>query len=330
VSGAQRILDLVAQPFQVGETEIHTTVSVGIATTSTGEDLLRSADLAMYKAKSRGRGRMAMFERSMHEEVVRRVSLEGDLEHAIDRGELELYYQPIVALRSGRVVAIEALVRWNRPGHGLLPPAEFIPVAEETRLIVPIGRWVLQEACRQATTWRKVRPDLTLGVNLSAIQLQQATVIEDVAAAVTTSGWDPQALVLEITESVLMHDRERTTAKLHSLKALGVQLAVDDFGTGYSSLQYLRGFPIDILKIAKSFIDGLHNGVAGEWALARAIIDLADSFRLRVIAEGIETETQLERLLELGCDHGQGFLFAKPVPAEQVPALLAGLLVRAA
>jgi EAL domain-containing protein (putative c-di-GMP-specific phosphodiesterase class I) len=240
----------------------------------------------------------------------------------VERNELVLHYQPIVRLSTGRLMGVEALVRWRHPERGLIPPSDFIPIAEESGLIVPIGEWVLEAACRQAAVWQKIHPPLAICVNLSSVQIEQEALASDVKRVLDQTGLDPRSLVLEITETVLMQDVESTSQRLDELKELGVQLAVDDFGTGYSSLQYLRGFPIDILKIAKSFIDGVA-GASDESALARAIIDLGDSFQLRVVAEGIEHPDQLDRLRRLGCELGQGFFFAKPMEADALAELLA-------
>jgi EAL domain-containing protein (putative c-di-GMP-specific phosphodiesterase class I) len=252
--------------------------------------------------------------------MIERMELELDLQLAVEREQFVLHYQPIVALADARVVAVEALVRWAHPRRGLVGPDEFIGAAEETQTILPIGRWVLGEACAQAALWNeRLTPEhpLAVGVNLSVIQLQEPGFVDEVAAALRAARLDPSKLILEITETLLMHDVELVSDTLRRLKALGVQLAVDDFGTGYSSLQYLRRFPIDILKIAKSFIEGIGRG-ADDATLARAIIDLGESFQLRVVAEGIEQPEQVRRLLELGCEFGQGFHFSRPMPAEQL------------
>ena len=324
---ARRIMTALQKPFPLRDREVSITVSIGIAAhhDQRNDDLLRNADLALYRAKSAGRARYEWFEPEMHAAMVERMELELDLQRAIDREEFVLHYQPIVALDSGRVIAVEALVRWQHPTRGLIAPAGFIPVAEETQGVLQIGRWVLGEACRQAVDWRRrlgLAQPLAVGVNLSMVQLQEPGIVEDVAAAVRDSGVDPSCLILEITETLLMHDIDKVSATLAQLKALGVQLAVDDFGTGYSSLQYLRRFPIDILKIAKSFVDGLGAETA-DATLAKAIVDLGASFKLRVIAEGIESAAQVVRLRELGCELGQGFHFARPVPAAELEHRLA-------
>ena len=319
---AERLLTTLSAPFEVAGQGVALTASIGVATAGApGEDLLRNADLAMYHAKGSGKNRYDVFEQSMHTALVRRLALEEELQRAVEDDELMLVYQPIVGLRTGKLVGVEALLRWNHPERGVLGPDEFIQVAEESRLIVPIGDWVLQAACLQAASWQGRHPALAMGVNLSSVQISHTALSRDVAAVLAETGLDPRSLILEITETVLMQDTDSTSTRLRELKELGVQLAVDDFGTGYSSLQYLRGFPIDILKIAKSFIDGVA-GASDESALARAIIDLGESFQLRVVAEGIETEDQLERLLRLGCELGQGFYFAKPMDADGIERLL--------
>ena len=337
---ARRIMGSLEAPFTVAGKEMTITASIGIAAnTHNGDpdqgpdrgarggddDLLRNADLALYRAKSLGRARYESFEPSMHAAVVEHMELEVDLRRALERKQFELHYQPIVALEDGRIVAVEALVRWRHPRRGLVMPDQFIPTAEETQQILPIGRWVMGEACRQAAEWNeRFRPEhpLAVGVNLSVVQLQEPGFVDEVCVALSDSGLDPGCLILEITETLLMHDLGLVSSVLERLKALGVQLAVDDFGTGYSSLQYLRGFPIDILKIAKSFIDGIGLG-RDDATLARAIIDLGASFQLRVVAEGIEETDQVSRLLELGCELGQGFRFAPPLTPEQLALQLA-------
>jgi len=320
---AMRILLALRTPLTLGGRDVFVTASVGIAMDATcADDAIRDADLAMYRATGQGKGRYAMFEPYMHAAVVERAELEADLQRVIERDELVLHYQSIVTLRGRELTGIEALVRWRHPERGLIGPDAFIPLAEESQLMPELGRWILTEACRQAARWQAQRP-IRLSVNLSACQLGAADLAADVAAALELSGLAPASLVLEITETALMRDVDETIACLKALKRLGVLLAVDDFGTGYSSLDYLRRFPIDMLKIDKAFVDDL---VAGDSKLAQAIIDLGDSFGLEVVAEGIEHELQRARLLELGCRLGQGFCFARPMAADE----LTGLLIRGA
>ena len=272
----------------------------------------------MYRAKSEGKGRSEHFDANVYAARAQRRVLESRLERAVHEKEFVLLYQPIVELASGRLVGLEALLRWRHPERGLLLPDDVIPLAEETGLIIPIGRWVIQEACRQARRWRGTDGNGPwISVNLSARQFMEASLVSDVQEALVAGGLDAAGLVLEITESSLMQDSEATIERLARLKALGVRLAVDDFGTGYSSLEYLRRFPVDILKIDRSFVTGVDGGVK-ESTLCRAIVALAQSLGLQTLAEGIETTGQRGALRTLGCELGQGFLFARPLTAEAV------------
>ena len=321
----QRIVHALRHPFALDGREVFATASIGIAIAGEDEsasDLVRNADMAMYMAKSGGKGRYEVFEPRMHVQAVERLELEADLRHAIEAEEFALHYQPIVLLHTGEITGVEALVRWQHPRRGMLGPPQFIPMAEETGLIVPLGRWVVRDACRQAARWQRMRGlPLTLTVNISGHQLQGESVVDDVREALEASGLDARQLVLEITESVLMQHSEVLLLRLRALKALGVRLAIDDFGTGYSSLGYLQRFPIDILKIDKSFVDDV--GMAGgEPALARAVIALGETLRLQTIAEGIEQRRQLNGLQELGCEMGQGYYFARPVAASAIDEML--------
>ncbi len=325
---AERIAGELGRPFIFEGREVFITVSVGIAV-ATGrhtspEDILRDADLAMYHAKAKGKARYEVFDVSMNAPAQERMDLELDLRNAVARHEFVLHYQPVVTLDTGRIAEVEALVRWEHPQRGLLLPAEFIGLTEETGLIVPIGRWVLGEACRQARAWQTAAsglPALAISVNLSARQLQQPNLVEETAQVLRETGLDPATLKLEITETVVMHDAPATLAKLEALKQLGVQLAIDDFGTGYSSLGYLKRFPVDTLKIDRSFVKGIGHDVE-DTAIVRAVITVAKSLNLKVTAEGIENEEQLAHLQALGCDRGQGYYFSKPLAADRLPMVL--------
>jgi diguanylate cyclase (GGDEF)-like protein len=320
---AERIAVALRQPFLLADREVYATASLGIAlgTTEDPETLLRNADVAMYRAKARGKDRYELFEPEMHAEVVDRLELEGDLRQAVANDELRLHFQPAFKLDSGEVLGVEALVRWEHPERGLLPPGMFIPLAEESGLILPLGRWVLNEACRQAAAWQKVHPRLQVAVNLSGWQLEQPDIVEEVASVIERWQLPPGTLVLELTETILMHDTETTIGTLQALKGLDVRLAIDDFGTGFSSLQYLLRFPIDVLKIPKPFVDELTDE-DNPGVLASVILDLCRRLDLGTVAEGIETDQQAERLRELGCPWGQGFLYARPMPVEQLMAFL--------
>jgi diguanylate cyclase (GGDEF)-like protein/PAS domain S-box-containing protein len=328
---AARILASLEGPFHLEGKEVFVRASIGIATADarTGgpegaEELLRNADVAMYMAKEAGKGRYQVFEPAMHDTALQRLELKADLQRAVDNEEFVLHYQPVIELSTGRIEGLEALVRWQHPHRGLVAPLDFIPLAEETGLIVPIGRWVLNEACTQARRLQEryeTEPPLHMAVNLSARQLQRPEIVGEIAEILLETELDPHSLVLEITESVMMQDMDLSIQRLAELKELGVRLAVDDFGTGYSSLNYIRRFPVDILKVDKSFVDGVNEG-GEESALTAAIIELAGILRLRPVAEGIERADQLEKLLALECDLGQGFYFAKPLPLDAVDDLL--------
>jgi EAL domain-containing protein (putative c-di-GMP-specific phosphodiesterase class I) len=279
----------------------------------------------MYRAKAAGRGRVAVFEDGMNHEAVDRIALEADLARAVDRGELEVDYQPVVELAGGAIVGFEALVRWRHPERGRIAPGGFVPLAEETGHIRAIGRYVLRTACAQAAAWRAAYPDAgldTITVNLSGRELRDADLADEVASALADTALPAECLVLEIAETVLMHDTEATIARLCELEELGVRVAVDDFGTGHSSLRYLRRFPVHILKLAKPFVDGML-GDADETALVCGILDLGATLRLDVIAVGIEGAEQAALLGALGCRTGQGFHFARPLSPRDADALLA-------
>ncbi|GAA3246546.1 putative bifunctional diguanylate cyclase/phosphodiesterase [Dactylosporangium siamense] len=331
---AQRMLGLLQDPFEVLGKEVFVNASIGVtfnqdsdgtAGGGTGEDLIRAADLAMYQAKRNGKGRYELFEPAMQERLLRTLDLEADLRRAVERDEFVLRYQPIFDLRDGRIVAVEALVRWHHPDRGIVPPGQFVPLAEETGLIVPIGGWVLREACRRAGAWNAAgRPPLTVQVNLSARQLQEPDLPELVTRALGDAGLDPSRLVLELTESQLLDDTEAMIPRLGELKRVGVRLALDDFGTGHSALAYLRRFPIDMIKIDRSFVAETERDLAPAPSLASAIVQLGRTLRLVVVAEGIETPQQQRRLRDAGCHLGQGYRFAAELPHHEVEALLTG------
>ncbi len=327
---AERFLEALRSPFPLGGHDVFVNASVGLAEAAPDDDadeLLRNADLAMYRAKGLGKGRCEVFEPAMHAAVVARLEIESQLRRALLDGELSLRYQPIVDLRTADLVGVEALVRWEHPQRGTVDPAEFISVAEDSGLIIPIGRWVLQQAVRQVVRWeREAGRELRLSVNLSARQLQAPRLAEHVAKILRGTGFGPERLVLEITESILVDDADRTIAKLHLLRELGVRLAIDDFGTGYSSLSYLRRLPVDVLKIDRTFIRGLgreHDVTA----LTAAIVSLGRQLGLEVVAEGIEDTGQLAELVAMGCDQGQGYLYAGPLQPDEFADLLDGRTV---
>ena len=323
----ERLTSSMAQPFMLSGNEVFVTASVGIASASAGEgvsEMLRNADTAMYAAKRAGKGRFEAYASQMSSDVRHRLELERALRRALEKGELVLHYQPIVSLQTGVMTGVEALVRWEHPQFGHLLPQHFIPMAEETGLITRVGSWVLHEACRQAGRWRRDYPALrlTVAVNLSGRELHEQNVVEDVRVALEETRIDPEALVLEITESVLMQETPMVLERLKQLKALGVQLAIDDFGTGYSSLSYLQRFPIDILKIAKPFVDRLDRG-SEDWTFTDAILRLASALQLTVVAEGIERPEQASALRRLECALGQGYFFARPLDAADAERHLA-------
>ena len=322
----QRIQDAVAQPLQLGEYEFFLSCCMGVAVyPDDGVDadtLIKHADIAMYRAKEQGRGHWQFYASSMNAGTLERLELESELRHALERGQFHLEYQPQLDLASGAVVGMEALLRWQHPQLGRVPPASFIGLAEEMGLIIPIGDWVLRTACAQARAWQLAgHGPLRLAVNLSARQFKQKNLLHAVAQVLADTGLDAAHLELELTESMVMHDVEQATTIMAKLKALGVQLSIDDFGTGYSSLAYLRHFPIDVLKIDKTFVSDITHSI-DDAAIVRAIISLAHSLRLKVIAEGVETEQQLAFLRQHGCDQMQGYLFSRPLAAPAFETLL--------
>jgi diguanylate cyclase (GGDEF)-like protein/PAS domain S-box-containing protein len=318
---AGRTLQALEQQFEVDGKQVYSRASVGICLvdqevgSADAEELLRNADVAMYMAKRDSKGSYRVFEPEMHERVVERLELQAELQQALELDQLEIHYQPVVRLDERGDYGLEALLRWMHPTRGTIPPLHFIPLAEETGLIIPIGRWVLQQACLQGVRLHERfprTPPLTMSVNLSVKQLQSETIVEDVREALELSGLPPSSLVLEITETVMMADTDLAVQRLHDLKSLGVLLAMDDFGTGYSSLSYLSRYPVDILKMDRSFLASEHENSG----LAAAIIALGASLKLNVVAEGIELPEQMASLRDLGCELGQGFLFAKPMDDE--------------
>ena len=322
---ADRIHDELVAPFAIGGREVFTSASIGIATSRTGYELpeavLRDADLAMYRAKGRGGSRYEVFDVQMHAAALARLELEMDLRRAVERQEFRLLYQPVLH-GDGHLAGFEALVRWEHPQRGLIEPASFIDVAEETDLTVPMGRWVLAEACRRLQAWvaRPGCPELTMGVNVSGRQLLSPGLVYDVASVLSETGLEPAHLTLEITENVLMQDAEMAADVLIALKSLGVRIFMDDFGTGYSSLSYLRRFPLDGLKIDRFFVSRMDE--AGNLELVRSILALSRSLGLEVTAEGVEETAQWEQLCAMGCDMVQGFLFAPPLDAEAASAII--------
>jgi diguanylate cyclase (GGDEF)-like protein/PAS domain S-box-containing protein len=331
VAIAERVATTFAEPYSMGGAEHFVTASIGIAVARPGgrepldaEMLIRDADAAMYRAKERGRARCELFDAEMRARAVRRLEVERELRHALDRDELALYYQPVVALGSGEVTGLEALVRWQHPERGLLDPGDFVSVAEDSGLIEPIGRWVQESACRQVLEWHELQPDqrpLDVSVNLSARQVAHRDLAKFVAEVLDRTGLDPERLRLEITESVLVEESATAIATLEALSEIGVGLVLDDFGTGYSSLAYLNRFPFHALKIDRSFIEAL--GIEQErTAIVEAIVGMARALSLDVIAEGVENEAQLSELTRLGCDLAQGHLFSRALPPEKISALV--------
>jgi diguanylate cyclase (GGDEF)-like protein/PAS domain S-box-containing protein len=325
---AERVLADLRPPFQVKDRWVNVHASIGIAYSKGGTEdpaeLMQAADVAMYAAKARGKNCYEVYKPALQAAVSERLERSAELQKAVDEEEFVLHYQPIVSLDGGEAVAVEALIRWQHPERGLLSPSEFIPLAEETGLIIPIGGWVLEEACRKARIWQQAHAlagRLRMSVNISARHFQHEGLIEDVSHALQVSGLDPACLVLEITESVLVQDAESVVSRMLELKALGIAFAVDDFGTGYSSLSYLKRFPIDILKVDKSFVDDVGDSAKAA-ALAKVIVQLGNSLNLDTVAEGIEKAQQFDGLRSLGCMYGQGYFFARPVSAEGMEQLL--------
>ena len=324
---AERVTRLFDTSFVVDGSELFIHASIGIASSAGGDsrspdDLLRDADVAMYEAKRNGKGTYEIFEVGMQLAAMDRLRLKADLQRAVDNEEFVLHYQPIIDLETGAIGGVEALLRWQHPERGLVPPLDFIPFAEDTGLILPIGRWVLFEACRFAATWPDSEAGTpTISVNVSPLRFRHPGFVEELVEALDASGLPPERLVLEITESALVQDSERVVERLDELKRLGVQLAIDDFGTGYSALSYLKDFPIDVLKIDKTFIDSIAMSTEDS-ALARAVLHLGQTLGLKVVAEGVEEDVQASALRKLKCPHAQGFLFSRPVEGGKIMDLL--------
>jgi diguanylate cyclase (GGDEF)-like protein len=327
---ASRIENALARPYDLDGTDLAVGASLGIAVAAPSShqplDLLKQAEIALHRAKADLIRKTVLFDPEMHAQTVDRATMEHDLRRALERSELRLHYQPLVDLATGAVVAVEALLRWDHPTRGLVPPLAFIPLAEETGLILPIGRWVLETACHQVRDWQRryrAAANLAISVNLSARQFAESGLISDVATILDHVGLDPALLELEITESVVMDQSEASVERLRGLRHLGVKLVLDDFGTGYSSLAYLRRLPLDTIKIDRSFVSGLGDDPA-DTPIVRAVIQLAHGLGIDVVAEGIETEGQVAVLRGLACDRGQGYWFSRPLPELALEALLAG------
>ena len=325
---ADRVLECLQTPFSLDGHELVVTASIGIALGETkvdsAEEVVRNADIAMYRAKSRGKSSYVVFDDAMHAEAVTRLQLNTDLRQATARGELHLYYQPIVALRTGRISGFEALLRWYHPDRGLVCPDDFVPLAEETKLILPIGMWVIRTAAEQLRIWQKqhrLSDPLSISVNMSCRQFSQPDLVNQIERVLLETGLDARCLRMEITESAIMEHVETASSVLTRLKALGVKLALDDFGKGYSSLSYLHQFPFDTLKLDRSFIARI--GPRGEnLEIVRTIVSLAQVLGLDVVAEGVETARQLAQLQDLGCQLGQGYFFSRPLTAQAASAML--------
>jgi predicted signal transduction protein with EAL and GGDEF domain len=324
---AVRVIEAMDVPFDLTIDEAFISCNVGISFAvdglGTAESLLADADLAMFRAKEKGGSRFEIFDSEMRAWINDRRKTEVALRHALDREEFELHYQPIIEVASGRLKGFEALVRWNRGNLGMVSPGEFIPVAEDSGLIIPMGEWILDEACRQIGTWQRERPEqqLSVSVNFSGRQLAQRNIAETVARSLGESLADPSGLTIEITETILLDDVDQAVRTLGALKDIGVRLSIDDFGTGYSSLTYLRRFPIDIVKVDQSFVSKLGTD-SRDASIVKAVILLAEGLSLDVVAEGVETREQLDSLAEMSCDYAQGYYFSKPKPVLELDSFL--------
>ncbi len=323
---AERILEKVQQPFQINNSAVKIGISIGIAFSdlekTIADDLLRNADVAMYIAKSKGKNRFIVFENEMHKTLLAQIELENDLRLAIEAGQLTLNYQPIIGLNDGKITGMEALARWNHPTRGFVPPNDFIPIAEQTGLIIHLGRWIMREACRETQKlFDKYGNDLSVTINISGRQIQHPDFVRDLSDVLIETKIKPENLILELTESVMMENTEAMLKLLHQIRSLGIRLAIDDFGTGYSSLSYLQQFPIDILKIDRSFVKGIEHS-SQKNAVARTIVSLSNTLQLSTVAEGIENIEQSGVLRELGCEFGQGYFFARPMAIEDFEKML--------
>jgi EAL domain-containing protein (putative c-di-GMP-specific phosphodiesterase class I) len=329
ITTAERLLKTLRLPLDVAGSELTSSASIGITTSVIGyerpEDVLRDADIAMYRAKAAGKDRYALFDAALHTEVTRRVQLEGDLRRAITEGQLSLVYQPLYELRSARLIGFEALARWMHPELGAIGPDLFIPIAEETGLIVPLTDFVLRTACGDLKQWQLADPafaGLTMNVNVSGKDIAHSGLVARITRALVAARLEPQHLTIELTENILMDQLKVALPLLEDLRTLGVGLSVDDFGTGYSSLSHLSSLPVDSLKIDRSFIRGMRSG-SKEAAVVHAVVNLGQALHKRVVAEGIETEQQYEQLRDMGCQAGQGYHLSRPLSAAAVDALLA-------
>ncbi len=325
---AERIEEALSFPINLNGAEVATSASMGIVTSSMSHDqpeqVLRSADMAMYRAKAAGRARYELFDRAMHTDALERLQLETDLRRAVEKDEFRLHYQPVISLSTGRVTGFEALVRWEHPERGLVQPADFIPVAEETGLILPMGNWVLKEACRQVKLWQSLHPrenPISIGVNLSSRQFSNPGLIDQVTQALESTGLAPSTLRLEITEAAIIDKGRHAASILSQVRALGVHVYLDDFGTGYSSLSYLLGLPIDGIKIDRAFVGSMETD-ENSLRLVRTILTLTEVIGVRVEAEGISTAEQLKELRALNCHQAQGYLFSAPIPKDAVEEVL--------
>jgi EAL domain-containing protein (putative c-di-GMP-specific phosphodiesterase class I) len=332
---AERILAALDEPFLINGEALSAVASIGVTTTpeaDNADELLRQADLALYVAKGAGKGRWRRYQSDLHSAMVQRLELRSALDHAVNEGHFLLHYQPIVDLRTDEAVAFEALVRWHHPQRGIISPDQFIEVAEESGLIVPIGRWVLAEALHTVAQWQRILPPGRLqyvSVNVSVRQFRAQGFVEELRNLLHTYGVDPHSLMLEITETLLMRDDEQIWGDLAALREMGIRIAIDDFGTGYSSLGYLRQRPIDVLKIDKTFIDDMVDS-RQQLALVQSIVGLADTLNLTVVAEGIETAEHRDTLVRMGCPLGQGYLFSRPVSPAEAFAWLSSQAIYAA